>query len=60
MLQRNPPELRSLLLSFHELQMDAMREGLEASVAACARTCRYLAEIDDDDLNWTGFRLPGE
>jgi hypothetical protein len=59
-LARNPPDLRRLLLPWHEIEMRAIAEGAIAATASCKRTCSFLQEIDDDDLNWTGFRLPGE
>ena len=39
---------------------DARDTGSWALVESLPQGCRWLAEIDDDDLNWTGFVLPGE
>ena len=62
-LNSTPPKpsvLRSLRLPFESIEHRAIDEGLEQSVDAVRQLCRYLPEIFDDDLNWTGFTLPGE
>ena len=59
-LRTNPPDLRSLLLTFHALEMRALDERATDITDACKLSCQYLQEIDEDDLDWTGFTLPGE
>ena len=59
-LGRNPPALRTLVLVFESIEMRASEEGVLEVTRACRLVCPYLAEVLDDDLLWTDFRLPGE
>lgn len=59
-LFNDAPELRSLRLPFEMIESRARREGFHLACQACRSMCPFLAELIDDDLNWTGFLLPGE
>jgi hypothetical protein len=59
-LQSSPEDLRSLRLPFEWIETRASDDGYSESVAAIRSMCPYLPEIIEDDLNWTGFRLPHE
>jgi hypothetical protein len=49
-----------MLLAFHSIESDVSDEVERAYVASVKRACPHLTELDDADLNWTGYRLPVE
>jgi hypothetical protein len=51
---------RGLLLAFHGIEDSVDGEVESEFVASIKLACPYLAEIDDQDINWTGYRLPVE
>lgn len=55
-----PSNLRALRLTFESIEQRPIEEGLAHSVDVVRSLCVYLPEIIEDDLNWTGFELPGE
>lgn len=51
---------RQLLLVFHDIEGSADGPEELRVIHYVKRACPYLAELDEDDLDWTGFKLPCE
>ena len=59
-LHRRPRSVRQLLIVFEDIEGRAEDENITDVTDRYRALCPYLQEVIEDDLNWTGFRLPGE